>query len=66
MHTHTENDGNIVIDIPHPIWEQLMNQGKEFLCQASLCSIPANRRPVVQQHPLLVLSRSRPRSEIKI
>ena len=29
MHTRKENDGSIVIDIPYPIWEQLMNQGKE-------------------------------------
>ena len=29
MHTRTENDGSIVIDIPYPFWEQLMNQGKE-------------------------------------
>ena len=29
MHTRAENDGSIVIDIPYPIWEQLMNQDKE-------------------------------------
>ena len=29
MHTRTENDRSIVIDILYPIWEQLMNQGKE-------------------------------------
>ena len=29
MHTRKEIDGSIVIDIPYPIWEQLMNQGKE-------------------------------------
>ena len=29
MHTRKENDGSIVIDIPYPIWEQFMNQGKE-------------------------------------
>ena len=69
MHTRTENDRSIVINIPYPIWEQLMNQGKEL--EISVPSQPkfdpANRRLAVQQqHPLLVLSRSRPRSEIKI
>ena len=29
MHTRTENEGSIVIDIPYTFWEQLLNQGKE-------------------------------------
>ena len=29
MQTRTENDESIAIDIPCPIWEQLINQGKE-------------------------------------
>ena len=32
------NNGSIVIDIPYPIWEQLMNQGKEV--EISLPSQP--------------------------
>ena len=38
MHTRTEKDGSIVIDIPYHIWEQLMNQGKEV--EISLPSQP--------------------------
>ena len=80
MHLRTEglnglHDDSIVFDIPDHIWKQL-NQGKELkaaemsgLSQPmSYCLVcPANRGPVVQQqHELLViLSRSRPRSEIK-
>ena len=30
MHTRTENEASIAIDIPNPIWEQLLDQGKEM------------------------------------
>ena len=72
MHTRTENDGSIVFDIPYPIWEQLMNQGKEV--KIAVPSQPmfdsseqkTSGSTTTSSHPLLVLSRSRPRSEIKI